>query len=227
MHNRIAIFGLTGDPFTVAHREICRIAMRELPIDRLYVIPTVVSYHRQGKAKCLCDFEKLLCMKHMLWSLGSEYLGKWEIDEHEIDLKGLCSDNAALYDDIILPRRFLNTLLDFRCRVGIDYLTTMILGTDEAENFKKWYRYKDVLSNIDGMSIVEGRDGEGIDIIHKMEKEGIDVIPLMLRDKELCKVSASKVRSTFKEGRYDHKLYCEQVAAYDRGEKSLEELGWI
>ena len=50
---------------------------------------------------------------------------------------------------------------------------------------------------------------------------------LTLRDEELCKVSASKVRATFKEGRYDHKFYCEQVAAYDRGEKTLAELGWI
>lgn len=38
MCSRIAIFGLTGDPFTVAHREICRLAMKELPIHKLYVI---------------------------------------------------------------------------------------------------------------------------------------------------------------------------------------------
>ena len=201
--------------------------MKELPIHKLYVIPTFVDYHRQGKVKCLDDFERLMCMKHMLWSLGSEYLGKWEIDEHEIDLKGLCSDNHNLYEDVILPRRFIHTLLDFRCRVGIDYLTTIILGTDEAANFKNWYRYKDVLTNIDSMCIIDGREGDGCDVIHRMKVEGVDVIPLILQDKELCKVSASKVRATFEDGRYDHKLYCDQVAAYDRGEKSLSELGWI
>ena len=45
----VAVFGLTGDPFTVAHRAICKRAMDELPIDKLYVIPTIVNYHRKDK----------------------------------------------------------------------------------------------------------------------------------------------------------------------------------
>lgn len=228
MHNRIAIFGLTGDPFTVAHREICRKAMDELPIDKLYVIPTVVTYHREGKERCLDDWDRLMCMKHMLWSLGPKYLGMWEIDEHEVDLKLLCQDSDELYDEFIQNRRFIHTLLDFRCRVGTDLLITLILGTDEAANFKKWYRYKDILDNIDSMCIIDGRDGGGADVIHRMKLEGVDVIPLMMMsDLNLYKVSASNIRATFKDGRYDHKLYCDQVAAYDRGEKTLEELKWI
>lgn len=230
MHNRVAIFGGTFDPFTVAHREICKQIINSWLIDKLYVIPTVVDYHRQGKDKCLEDWDKILCMKHMLWSLGPEYIDKWVIDTHEIDLKRLCldSDTTHLYKAFLKPRRFIHTLLDFKCRVGVRTEIILVLGTDEAINFHKWYQYQDILDNIDYLKILIGRDGaEASTTIRKIEKQGVPVETFFLFNVDLCKVSASNVRETFADGRYDHRLYCSQVDAYDRGEKSLEELKWI
>ena len=103
MHNRIAIFGLTGDPFTIAHRDICKQAMDTLKIDKLYVIPTVVDYHRKDKERWLTDLQRVYCIEKMLWTLGNEYREKYEIDTHELMLKSLCENDTRLYNEIIKP----------------------------------------------------------------------------------------------------------------------------
>ena len=232
----IAVFGLTGDPFTIAHRDICERAMDVLPIDKLYVIPTVVDYHREGKKRWLSDDERLECIKYMLWSLGPKYLGKWEIYDHEIQLKALCEnrDEARkggsrhmLSDMVIKPRRFLHTLLDFKAAIGWEKPIMLILGTDSVKNFRKWFKWREVGKCVDSFVMVNGRDGKEINVpesISKAVKRKFRTLDLTYD--ELKYVSASRVRNSY-DGCDRVWKYMADVWLYDSGKKSLDELGWM
>ena len=224
----VAVFGLTGDPFTIAHREICKQAMDRLPIEKLYVIPTIVDYHRSGKETWLNDGERVRCAESMLWSLGPNYLGKWEVDRHEIDLKYLASDFGArsdLQEEIVTQRRFLHTLLDFKCRIGVFKQVLLVLGTDSFMNLPLWYRWEDICSRISGIVVVDGRDGESAENPENI-RDLVSVCPLPIDDEEILRVSASKVRKACKNC-MPMVDYLTEVSAYDSGKVTLRDLGWI
>lgn len=237
----IAVFGLTGDPFTIAHRQICKQAMDKLPIDKLYVIPTIVDYHRKGKETWLNDGERLECMKGMLWSLGHDYLGKWEIDRHEIDLRCMCEFTDedvklglgdqienSLCSEIVAKRRFIHTLLDLKTRIGMFTQIMLILGTDSLKNLTTWHRWRDVCYNISSLVVINGRDGEQIDVPPEVrEVIGSRYCNLPMGKEELLKVSASKVRSECKEDYLTVSSYLKTVKDYDQGRISLKTLGWV
>lgn len=229
----VAVFGLTGDPFTVAHRAICKKAINALPIDKLYVIPTVVDYHREGKNRWLSDGARLECMRYMLWSLGDYYLNKWEIDRHEIDLKWLCGYaddyvHSGLTDEIIPKRRFIHTLLDFKTRIGMFTQIMLILGTGSVKNLTTWYRWKEVCHSISSLVVVNGRDGETIEIPSEVKSVlGSRYCNLSLEDEDLLKVSASKVREACLKDRYTVDMYRYCIEDLDRGITNLKDLGWI
>ena len=94
--SKVAIFGLTGDPFTVAHREICKQVMDHDLVDELHVIPTIVDYYRKDKEKWLGEYEKRKCMRELLWSLGPVYGGRWILDTCEFELKKLCQSTDEI-----------------------------------------------------------------------------------------------------------------------------------
>ena len=236
---RVAIFGGTFDPFTVAHRAICKQAMDEMPIDKLYVIPTVVSYHRESKGRWLCDADRVKVIRHMLWSLGEQYIGKWEVDTHELELKALCANtdeknnrgrDDRLYDSIIKPRRFVHTLLDFKTRVGRDTKIDLILGTDSARNFNTWYHWQDVAANVSAFVIVQGRYGKDVktlpfEVARKLQRRG--GVPSCCMDipEQYQHVSASKVRETCNHWAYTADNYLDEVKEFDNG-VDINDLGW-
>lgn len=237
---RVAIFGGTFDPFTVAHRAICKQAMDEMPIDKLYIIPTVVSYHREGKDRWLCNADRVKVVRSMLWSLGEEYMGKWEVDTHELELQSLCEKSDEqnnrgrddrLYDSIIEPRRFVHTLLDFKTRVGLDTKIDLILGTDSARNFATWYHWQDVAANVSAFVIVQGRDGKEVktlpfEVARKLHrKSGVPSCSMDIPE-EFQDVSASKIRKRIEHGYYTVDDYLAEVKSFDNGEESLNRLGW-
>ena len=238
---KIAVFGGTFDPFTVAHRDICKQAMDKLPIDKLYVIPSVVSYHRVEKGSWLSDSERVWCIKEMLCTLGADYLGKWEVDETEIKLKAVCNwydendtrnenrhfELGFLWESIIKPRRFLHTLLDFKSRVGMWKQILLILGTDEVMDFTKWYHWEDVARLVSGIVLVNGRDGQKTEIPKEVqEKVSGYSCSLELSDSLLSLVSASRVRETCKHWAFSTDNYMDEVRFFDTGQASLNMLGW-
>lgn len=234
--SRVAIFGGTFDPFTVAHREICKAVMGQYGIDKLYVIPTVVDYHRNGKDRWLTDEERMECIREMLWSLGPDYEGRWEIDWHEMHLKRLCdfTDNElrdGLYDEIISNRRFIHTLLDFKTRQDTDTEIALVLGQDEAQNLPNWYRWRDVLFNVDIVYAVTGRDGDNRQLPSEIVELCENIRTIQLPYSELLKVSASKVRQAYigkmENGRGDElHAYLSDVRRFDYEHKLPSAFGW-
>lgn len=234
--SRVAIFGVTADPFTVSHRAICKAVMDQYGIDKLYVIPTVVDYHRNGKERWLTDEERMECIREMLWSLGPDYEGRWEIDWHEMHLKRLCdfTDNElrdGLYDEIISNRRFIHTLLDFKTRQDTDTEIALVLGQDEAQNLPNWYRWRDVLFNVDIVYAVTGRDGDNRQLPSEIVELCENIRTIQLPYSELLKVSASKVRKSYigmMEYDRDDELhaYLSDVRRFDYEHKLPSAFGW-
>lgn len=241
--SRVAIFGVTADPFTVAHRAICKAVMDQYGIDKLFVIPTVVEYHRKGKERWLTDEARMECIREMLWTLGPEYEGRWEIDWHELHLKRLChfTDNELcqdLFEEIISKRRFIHTLLDFKTRHATDTEITLVLGQDEAQNLPNWHRWKDVLFNVDQVYVVAGRDDDNrqlpseiVDFCESISPRQRFFIPIQLTAPELLKVSASKVRKAYMgKMEYDREdelhAYLSDVRRFDHDHKLPSAFGW-
>lgn len=230
MHNRIAIFGLTGDPFTIAHRDICKQAMDTLQIDKLYVIPTVVDYHRDGKERWLTDMQRVYCMEKMLWSLGSEYIGKYEIDTHELMLKSMCENDLRLYNEIIKPRRFIHTLLDFKCRLAKKYGVleppeiVLIIGSDELRMFQSWHRWDAIVAKINYFTVVRRNEEEELIIPVEIKSLG-RLMTMELSEEYLYNVSATAVRQCYKnDGLKD---YLDDVKKLDNGELDWLTIPWI
>ena len=230
--SRVAIFGGTFDPFTVAHRDICKQAMDKLDIDKLFVIPTVVDYHRKGKKRWLTDLQRLMCIDEMLWSLGSMYNDRYTIYAKELAMKSMCENDPRLYREVIKTRRFIHTLLDFKSSMvrtdEVFYMPdiSLIIGSDELRAFMTWYRWDAVLENIDYLVVVNGRDGEQLRIPPPVEiKMRGKVMQMELSDKSLYRISASKIRERMHGGGAEE--YFRSVQELDAVRTTLEELGWV
>ena len=234
MHNRIAIFGLTGDPFTIAHRDICKQAIDTLRLQKLYVIPTVVEYHRKGKERWLTDHQRLTCAEEMLWTLGPRYGKKIELDDSELRLKSLCMANTPLDEEVVKRRRFIHTLLDFKVRHNVDgdTLLYMIIGQDELYRFDTWYEWEFILDNIDSLAVIGRNQDAEIDVpsrifdkIHDNDKMHGHVEKLSLSKSYLYGVSASAVRDYHQKGSLDD--YLDYVDMVDLGEIDWKTVPWI
>lgn len=226
-HNRVAIFGLTGDPFTIAHRDICKQAMDTLDIDRLYVIPTVVDYHRKSKSRWLNDIERVECMMRLLQSIGPDYVGRYFVDTNELSLKTLCKGKASLYDEVIKRRRFIHTLLDFKVH-HCDTLPEifLIIGADELQKFPSWHLWDCVLDNITYLAVVNGRDGKEVSVpaLVKAKMEG-RMKNLDLSKSYLYNVSATAIRHWYRNDSLAE--YLEDVRKLDSGEMDWLACPWI
>lgn len=240
---RVAILGGYVDPFTVAHREIAKIAMDMFHIDKLYVIPSVDDYHRKGKTKLLTDEERIKCIEKMLWTLGSEYKEKWEVDTNEIDLKKICEfidkpnpmtfehDNIGIYEEIIHKRSFVHTLLDYILKNPND-VVGIVIGSDSLKNLTTWYKWQAVCKLSNYIYVVQGR--EGIDIPDDVKNI---ISPDRIRAFNLSKeeynfISASKVRERYYGRKYVRKddllnVYMNDVFRLDNNQVNIYDLGWI
>ena len=93
-------------------------------------------------------------------------------------------------------------------------------------NLPLWYRWEDICSRISGIVVVDGRDGESAENPENI-RDLVSVSTLPIDDEEILRVSASKVRKACKHWNMPVEDYLDEVSAYDRGEVSLKDLGWI
>lgn len=228
-NNKVAIFGGTFDPFTLAHQAICKRVMDSFPIDTLYIIPTVVTYHRDEKDRWLTDKDRVRTMYFMMNELSERYSDKWKVDTHELRLKTACEVNGEssdIYDEIIGQRRFINTLLDFKCRVGLEQEIYLVLGTDSANTFKTWHRWKDICANISSLVIIEGRDQKTYEPDPEIsEAVNGNIYNLFLSDKEMLQISATSIRNKFKGSSAAD--YWAELYSQIKSRKDLPALEWL
>ena len=136
---KVGIFGGTFDPFTRAHYEIVNEILRRKLVDKVLVIPTVVSYYRKDKQEMfdLASRKKII----ERWFEGREDV---VLDFYEYEL---AVNTSLFYDDPkeLDNRRYWHMLQDIKKRYGDanEYLT--VVGGDSWNNLSTWYNYEDLL----------------------------------------------------------------------------------
>ena len=126
----VAIFGGSFDPFTMAHRNIVEQVLRNHLADMVFIIPTVVNYHREGKEAFLNVVDKISIIKCLLEDI--EYKGSVFVDPYELDLLNNVPGNKDAFQK---RRRFIDTLVEFKMRYPHyrDQKIKFIIGTDEFQ----------------------------------------------------------------------------------------------
>lgn len=180
-----AIFGGSFDPFTMAHRNIVEQVFRNHLADEVFVIPTIVNYHRTDKNLGLNTDDKVKVIQSLLD--GVYMSDRVYIDVSELELLRCLPGNRDAFQK---RRRFIDTLVEFRYKHP-SYKLKFIIGTDEYKNFKNWTMWDSILQMADPI-VVNGRNGEEV-----ITDFNCDVINI---DKKYANVSASAVREALKGG---------------------------
>lgn len=213
---KIAVFGGTFDPFTIAHAEIVKQVASYDDIDKVIILPSIVDYHRTGKKPWLNLDHRLVVINKFVKYINSpkvivddmEYrLAKQHIRDGE--------DNSK--------RRYIDMLKDIRTKYyvpGVKIVT--VIGTDSFINFKNWSRYTEILT-LSSLIVVDGREnvylaGDAgkayVDLINELE-HCIDRVIQFEGEVEytagLRKMSASAVRNSYQDASNGFEVYCEWI----------------
>ena len=177
---KYGIFGCTADPFTLAHKAIVEKVLSENLVDKVIILPTIVTYYRPGKQPWLLDSEKLYCIHRML--MNSEFKDRIIVSAYELNLKGILSEAD------LKTRRSLHMVESMKFEYGHNNEFYFILGTDSLENFKTWYCWKQLLKEVK-LIAVQGRDDKYIETDIPYTEIKID--------KKYSNISASKIREKY------------------------------
>lgn len=195
MTYKIGIFGGTFDPFTEAHLAIVKAAIDQKLVDEVYIIPTIVDYHRNGKERWLPNYKRLYVIGKIIDQVKGNYTYQDKIHVYEYEYE-FVKENAPY---IINKRRYIDTLNQFIYAYNhgytdgctdvddIEYYT--IIGTDSYKNFKTWTDWEEILK-LSKLIVVNGRDGEDIQL---------DIPKIDLRiDPKYLSISSTKIREQYK-----------------------------
>lgn len=130
---KIAIFGTTADPFTVGHFEIVKESLKI--VDEVIIVPTSVRYYKNTRQ--LFSFsERVDIITYLTSSLKNVKISRIEEDK---------DDNWRAIDTI-------SELMQDDKEAEYYY----IIGQDSYENFKTWYRYRDILNLVNLVVVPRG-----------------------------------------------------------------------
>lgn len=184
---KIALFGGTFDPFTIAHRAIVQQVHEQLKVDKVFVIPTTISYYRTASKHWLTDASRIDVCKKMTADL--DYC---VVDTCEIDMKNACGDDEVLLKKCVETRRFIDTLLEIKAREeknGEDVKFYVVIGSDQLAEFKNWYMWDIIANKLSTLIVVQNRNGEQVasDVQH---------IDLFISD-SFKDISSTKIREEY------------------------------
>ena len=194
---RYAIFGGTFDPFTPAHRAIVK-AVLDLEacnglgklIDKVFVAPTIVNYHRPDKEAWLSTEERVECIYKALSDF--EYGSDWELWDYDLKRQAMLKTCNAK-DRLKFEHRFIDTLIEFKLHVMYkDDEVYVVLGTDSYNNLKTWTSYEEICRQAK-LIVVEGREDENI----KFQNLPTEVLSISIPAR-FAGMSASKLREEYR-----------------------------
>ena len=198
---KIALFGGSFDPFTVAHRNIVEKASQL--VDEIVIVPTIVDWHRPDKDKWLTAEQKIETIVTVMTYAKLREGTSWCYSRSELDLADFAAKNSFdefEKDRFLANRGFYDTLIDEKkSKITYDYDGTsyefyFIIGTDQYKSFKTWRNWQHILKHAK-MIVVQGRNGEVVpddDIPHET----------LTIDPEFADVSASKIREEWMQKDY-------------------------
>jgi len=116
--DRVALFGGSFDPPHFGHREVVKLALESLDIDKLIVVPTFLNPFK--KKSHYSPQKRLILSKKMFQNLHNV-----EVDDYEI------KQNRSI--------KTQQTLKHFQQLYSVKYL---IIGADNLKNIDKWYNFE-------------------------------------------------------------------------------------
>jgi nicotinate-nucleotide adenylyltransferase len=122
---RVGLLGGTFDPVHVGHLALGRAACVAFGLDELRLIPTGVSWQKDGAGAAAADRLAML-------RLAAAGEPAWRVDPREIDRGG--------------PSYTIDTLVSLRAELGNDCLLVLLLGSDQLRNLPTWHRWDELLA---------------------------------------------------------------------------------
>ena len=194
---KIAIFGGTFDPFTIAHKAIVKQLFDYVGIDKVVISPTVTNWYRNKDDVWLSDSQRIETIYYAL----NDIMTKKPVGVNTRDLLLKYSfDDPEDRNEFVKNWHFYDTLIDLKSKYGNaqaklyndEPLKTefyVVIGADQLEFFKNWYRWEDILK-MSKLIVVNNRNGKYV----KSDIQHIDIeIP-----KEFWNISATEIRSKYK-----------------------------
>ena len=172
----IAVFGGSFDPPHIGHQKIVELALRELPIEKLFVVPTYLNPFKSHFH--LEPSERFELLKELF-----EENKKVEICDYEIEKK----EKTPTFETILFLKASYN--------IGKIYL---IIGADNLKNIHLWYNFLELKELVS--FVVVTRDDIALEneylgtltVLNLEEKVSstdlrknmnLDLIPLKLKEK--------------------------------------------
>ena len=194
---KIAIFGGTFDPFHVGHKAIVKQLFDYVGVKEVIISPTVTNWYRNKDDIWLTDNQRI----NVIYKATNDLSQVHTIGVNTYDLQLKYSfDKVEDQEEFVKNWHFYDTLVDLRARYGTALCTLyndepeetefyVVIGADQLEFFKNWYRWEDILK-LSKLIVVNNRNGKHVesDIPH------IDIEI----DKEFWNVSATEIRAKYK-----------------------------
>lgn len=135
---RLGVFGGAFDPPHLAHVALARVAIEQLELDALWVIPTGHAWH---KTHALSPAEHRLNMARLAFSSDSKVF----VDDRETRRPG--------------PSYTIDTLNSLKTEHPLADLF-LIIGADQARSLTTWHRWQEVMQS--ATICVAGRDNSSL-----------------------------------------------------------------
>ncbi len=164
----IAIFGGSFDPPHAGHVAVVREALRQLPVDRLYVVPAWVNPFKKGTR---APAEKRL-----------QWLRKVFADEPRVEV----SDYEVRQER---PVPTVETVRHFR---SIDPRIYLIIGADNLDTLSQWHSFP-ALDSLVTWVVANRRGHEGAGMLQNLDVD-IDVSSTELRAQKKTHLIPDAVR---------------------------------
>lgn len=223
---RYGVFGGSFDPFTIAHFEIVKQALKQNLVDEVIIAPSMVSWHREGKTRLLCPDDRVKLIDDVIRAAKLD--DKVWVFDNDVRKNALLESSGivAAKSKLINDRYFIDTLVDIElylqksrleCGKDENFEVYPIIGSDSYANFKSWHGWEAVLKLSKGLIVATGRASA------RLLRSAADTADCGIPFTELtiCNsylgVSASAVRKAFENpnmtfARYKENLISQAVA---------------
>lgn len=180
------MFGGAFDPPHRAHVALAEAAVRQLALDRLYVLPTGNAWHKE---RALTPAPHRLAMARLAFA----GLPQAVVDDRELRRTG--------------PTYSIDTLRELQAEHPGAQLH-LLMGEDQAGDFRRWHAWEEI-ARLAGLGVAGRGTGEGVAALRALP--GVRVEPLQLPQ---MPESATSIRARLTAGQDITALVAPAVASY-------------
>jgi len=170
---RVGVFGGAFDPPHLAHVQLAQAALTQFNLDCLHVIPTGHAWH---KARALTESSHRLAMARLAFADMPQVV----VDTREIERNG--------------PTYTVDSLTSLQHEFPAAALF-LFIGADQAEAFKTWHRWQDILNMATVVVADRPREGGHAQEPHQTQWHNAVSPNVQHLDMPSLAISATEIRS--------------------------------